>query len=174
MIRRPPRSTLFPYTTLFRSRPERARRKRQIEAGVIVAGLAREGARERVDVLLHHPGLAARGRLHDALRRSGGQAALLDGFVPCARPHPGLYRNDRARVDLAHDDGDLVWQGPDEIRKGGCFAKWKEEKGEERKHEDDTHSGGDLREGETRRDHRPGTLSYIGIKEDPCGRCHAG
>src|SRR2546430_13513121 len=24
MIRRPPRSTLFPYTTLFRSRPERA------------------------------------------------------------------------------------------------------------------------------------------------------
>src|SRR5256885_5910725 len=26
MIRRPPRSTLFPYTTLFRSRQERARR----------------------------------------------------------------------------------------------------------------------------------------------------
>src|SRR5258708_30208995 len=25
MIRRPPRSTLFPYTTLFRSRPQRAR-----------------------------------------------------------------------------------------------------------------------------------------------------
>src|SRR3712207_6993267 len=27
MIRRPPRSTLFPYTTLFRSPPPRARRK---------------------------------------------------------------------------------------------------------------------------------------------------
>src|SRR3712207_7476636 len=26
MIRRPPRSTLFPYTTLFRSRPDRERR----------------------------------------------------------------------------------------------------------------------------------------------------
>src|SRR3712207_9587802 len=26
MIRRPPRSTLFPYTTLFRSRPRRSRR----------------------------------------------------------------------------------------------------------------------------------------------------
>src|SRR5476651_2844158 len=26
MIRRPPRSTLFPYTTLFRSRPQRCRR----------------------------------------------------------------------------------------------------------------------------------------------------
>src|SRR3712207_7467334 len=28
MIRRPPRSTLFPYTTLFRSPPPRARRRR--------------------------------------------------------------------------------------------------------------------------------------------------
>src|SRR3712207_8652149 len=28
MIRRPPRSTLFPYTTLFRSRRDRARRER--------------------------------------------------------------------------------------------------------------------------------------------------
>src|SRR3712207_6999635 len=27
MIRRPPRSTLFPYTTLFRSRPRRGRRR---------------------------------------------------------------------------------------------------------------------------------------------------
>src|SRR5438105_11994260 len=27
MIRRPPRSTLFPYTTLFRSQPERQRRR---------------------------------------------------------------------------------------------------------------------------------------------------
>src|SRR5256885_13138107 len=30
MIRRPPRSTLFPYTTLFRSRVERARGRRGI------------------------------------------------------------------------------------------------------------------------------------------------
>src|SRR2546427_11929548 len=36
MIRRPPRSTLFPYTTLFRSRPQRDR-----------FGL--------VDLLVHHP-----------------------------------------------------------------------------------------------------------------------
>src|SRR6267143_2624902 len=33
MIRRPPRSTLFPYTTLFRSRPRRAR------AGLRAAGV---------------------------------------------------------------------------------------------------------------------------------------
>src|SRR2546425_8784869 len=35
MIRRPPRSTLFPYTTLFRSRPR---------GGVMVAGLEPHGA----------------------------------------------------------------------------------------------------------------------------------
>src|SRR5437868_10208639 len=29
MIRPPPRSTLFPYTTLFRSRPQRPRRRRR-------------------------------------------------------------------------------------------------------------------------------------------------
>src|SRR5688572_32030987 len=35
MIRRPPRSTLFPYTTLFRSvGPSRSERHRHVEAGV--------------------------------------------------------------------------------------------------------------------------------------------
>src|SRR5258708_30582828 len=33
MIRRPPRSTLFPYTTLFRSRSARRRRARRGETG---------------------------------------------------------------------------------------------------------------------------------------------
>ena len=33
MIRRPPRSTLFPYTTLFRSQEEQ-----QVEGGIIPAG----------------------------------------------------------------------------------------------------------------------------------------
>src|SRR5690348_17792213 len=49
MIRRPPRSTLFPYTTLFRSRLAHARRWRVIEMialirnGVLVAALALAG-----------------------------------------------------------------------------------------------------------------------------------
>src|SRR3712207_8980138 len=34
MIRRPPRSTLFPYTTLFRSRRRGSRRDRGVEGGV--------------------------------------------------------------------------------------------------------------------------------------------
>src|SRR3712207_7019040 len=32
MIRRPPRSTLFPYTTLFRSRPSREARKKNLHS----------------------------------------------------------------------------------------------------------------------------------------------
>src|SRR3989454_5656040 len=50
MIRRPPRSTLFPYTTLFRSRPRAARRRRRrgppVHAG---GGVGQSGARS-VDV----------------------------------------------------------------------------------------------------------------------------
>src|SRR3712207_8041658 len=41
MIRRPPRSTLFPYTTLFRSRPVRAEAD---EVGAGVQDVAGEGA----------------------------------------------------------------------------------------------------------------------------------
>src|SRR3712207_7230625 len=42
MIRRPPRSTLFPYTTLFRSRP--ARRQRDAFVAAPVARAAARGA----------------------------------------------------------------------------------------------------------------------------------
>src|SRR2546425_9310249 len=50
MIRRPPRSTLFPYTTLFRSPPRRVRRGaarlgRGVARGGLLPTLA-EGARE--------------------------------------------------------------------------------------------------------------------------------
>src|SRR5436189_4479369 len=46
MIRRPPRSTLFPYTTLFRSRSKRAQRARADGASV----------RERKPVVHEHAG----------------------------------------------------------------------------------------------------------------------
>src|SRR2546421_7242895 len=54
MIRRPPRSTLFPYTTLFRSRVPRAQHFAQQGAGVGVMHLGPGGHRE-VQIL---PGLA--------------------------------------------------------------------------------------------------------------------
>src|SRR3712207_7224114 len=48
MIRRPPRSTLFPYTTLFRSDAQRQDlRRRQLRAPVGVAEVDRVGERPR-------------------------------------------------------------------------------------------------------------------------------
>src|SRR5258707_10283533 len=47
MIRRPPRSTLFPYTTLFRSRPRRHRGD--------PAGSGRSGARARFEASANLP-----------------------------------------------------------------------------------------------------------------------
>src|SRR3712207_7711123 len=44
MIRRPPRSTLFPYTTLFRSRQVRSPNKRADEMKNFVRGLDKRGA----------------------------------------------------------------------------------------------------------------------------------
>src|SRR3712207_7345759 len=65
MIRRPPRSTLFPYTTLFRSRDRRAdRRTRPREAATrarrawAVPALRRRNRRD-------HPRELARVRLHE-------------------------------------------------------------------------------------------------------------
>src|SRR3712207_6861648 len=44
MIRRPPRSTLFPYTTLFRSEPDHARLRRRV---VRLPGVAGDAADRR-------------------------------------------------------------------------------------------------------------------------------
>src|SRR3712207_7385605 len=67
MIRRPPRSTLFPYTTLFRSGRERVQPARQL------------GERGRVEDCLQGQVLVQR-RPHPAhdLRREDGVAAELD------------------------------------------------------------------------------------------------
>src|SRR2546422_7112208 len=46
MIRRPPRSTLFPYTTLFRSRPARQRRERACDCRSRCAARRRRGRSE--------------------------------------------------------------------------------------------------------------------------------
>src|SRR5256885_12870388 len=48
MIRRPPRSTLFPYTTLFRSRHDRATSRREA-GGISIA------ARPRMDTFMDEP-----------------------------------------------------------------------------------------------------------------------
>src|SRR5690349_23409260 len=55
MIRRPPRSTLFPYTTLFRSRQRRAMREARFEAdvfGKLLRAKQLQHAKEAVRVIL--------------------------------------------------------------------------------------------------------------------------
>src|SRR3712207_6872357 len=67
MIRRPPRSTLFPYTTLFRSRDqaEGHERAERGEDDVAVAEVgARGGRREHEDVLDPLPGPRGRSEEH--------------------------------------------------------------------------------------------------------------
>src|SRR2546430_10370526 len=51
MIRRPPRSTLFPYTTLFRSRPEHDgdERARERDGGEAAAAAARDRKSTRLN-----------------------------------------------------------------------------------------------------------------------------
>src|SRR3712207_7530661 len=54
MIRRPPRSTLFPYTTLFRSRPEREHEPREL----VDEQLRRLDVHVRVDEARNDPAVA--------------------------------------------------------------------------------------------------------------------
>src|SRR5437773_8338096 len=53
MIRRPPRSTLFPYTTLFRSRPERDARLADGRLPAPAAALHLAGSRDRKSTRLN-------------------------------------------------------------------------------------------------------------------------
>src|SRR2546425_13283625 len=56
MIRRPPRSTLFPYTTLFRSPLALAQAREEREDGLERGGAGRPLARAQLEVLAHAHG----------------------------------------------------------------------------------------------------------------------
>src|SRR5256885_5418137 len=66
MIRRPPRSTLFPYTTLFRSRPARCARRARGDRVTKHDELERRIHRVGTHVAV---GAGARARLFDAVAR---------------------------------------------------------------------------------------------------------
>src|SRR3989449_10589472 len=86
MIRRPPRSTLFPYTTLFRSRRQRP------AVGV--------GARRRS----LHPGSGPRGRDPPRVRRGGGGG----GMNVWLRRYAALVRS-AWLVDLQYRAAIAIW-----------------------------------------------------------------
>src|SRR2546426_7470543 len=86
MIRRPPRSTLFPYTTLFRSRPVAGR----IPRGLGVGGQPPRGAEQP-------HGLAPRFRIRVRGRARVGAAVLH------ARPPPRGWRDRKStRLNSSH------------------------------------------------------------------------
>src|SRR5260370_30147795 len=63
MIRRPPRSTLFPYTTLFRSQPPRAGERHQYADGQLAGARRRAGhlrSEEHTSELQSHLNLVCR------------------------------------------------------------------------------------------------------------------
>src|SRR6266567_4720127 len=87
MIRRPPRSTLFPYTTLFRSRRLRHARQDVQGADRRAADLAdrtaaRAGGAPRLQYRLRPP----RTRRRDRLRRPAAQPALPGRARAAVRP----------------------------------------------------------------------------------------
>src|SRR2546429_8996779 len=65
MIRRPPRSTLFPYTTLFRSPNAALRTQRDVAAGASVLGLDPQAVQQQL----------AAAQLPDGASRPGGGSA---------------------------------------------------------------------------------------------------
>src|SRR4051812_49566131 len=102
MIRRPPRSTLFPYTTLFRSipiergvadlrarpfRPSRLQRRRSIRAAT--AGMAR--SEEHTSELQSHVNIVCR-LLLEKKKKDGDQLSSLSrrGGAAPARPRRAL------------------------------------------------------------------------------------
>src|SRR6266480_6377179 len=83
MIRRPPRSTLFPYTTLFRSRPRRPSRAGRQPAGSRSAGRSR--SEEHTSELQSHVNLVCRLLLEKKKQKR------------CSAPRPKKKRKQRTR-----------------------------------------------------------------------------
>src|SRR3989454_10521187 len=138
MIRRPPRSTLFPYTTLFRSRADLRRRvqttrlaarhalKRLRDVGMELEGVVEEGETARLAVLrvdldlagrspADDPDVPRRFRQPDLLR--GGLDAALDGAVvqrgreARLRPH---FVQEAVVTEVHLADAEAVVERPDE------------------------------------------------------------
>src|SRR2546425_11730043 len=85
MIRRPPRSTLFPYTTLFRSRHAEVGLERRIEVTRGSGGIAEHH-------LVRHPGRVARGREQHAPDLAPDELDATEQLDPRRKPERPLER----------------------------------------------------------------------------------
>src|SRR5260370_5637217 len=83
MIRRPPRSTLFPYTTLFRSAPPGARLPAPAPAGALRAGGQPRRSEEHTSELQSHLNLVCRLLLEKKKYRSLS-CTRLHCWFPCS------------------------------------------------------------------------------------------
>src|SRR3712207_7544602 len=81
MIRRPPRSTLFPYTTLFRSREQLRRRGREV-----IVDLGEVGCAElrELDERLHAGSVSPRRLRTSARMASGVNGLVMKRVAPAA------------------------------------------------------------------------------------------
>src|SRR2546430_11221149 len=102
MIRRPPRSTLFPYTTLFRSL--------DIEAGVLLRGEGVHLAADRVHRARDGLGGARLGALEDEVLDEVGHADAALWLVPGAGLDPHADRHGPDVLHPLRDDTDTARQ----------------------------------------------------------------
>src|SRR5260221_3160196 len=98
MIRRPPRSTLFPYTTLFRSHDEVGALARQFEAmvGELSAARGRLRSEEHTSELQSHSDLVCRLLLEKKKKRETNSKA-----VPLLQWQNSQYSAPK-RIDNSH------------------------------------------------------------------------
>src|SRR2546422_1883409 len=104
MIRRPPRSTLFPYTTLFRS--QHAHRHAGACAGLEGTGDPPAGAVPADDVVLEvDPALRPRNQLQHRVQGSGALGIQLDAVALDGPRAAGAVHGERELVPLGDERG---------------------------------------------------------------------
>src|SRR6266511_956744 len=133
MIRRPPRSTLFPYTTLFRSRPGRPRRPDRDERHhELTRPLGGVHHREGPAPVSEQPALRAQPDALPRRRRAGTQAPP----HPPVEPRRGPPNLPRLAIPLSLREGEgqgeggcvatgdlpLSYPSPRPLRGRGCFG----------------------------------------------------
>src|SRR3712207_8633178 len=100
MIRRPPRSTLFPYTTLFRSQAREGRRERGGDGGQHCQSQQRQGRR------VHSPNLGA--QLFDFAENDDGSRSEEHTSELQSRQYLVcrlLLEKKKLRISITTDDG---------------------------------------------------------------------